>query len=265
MPTEEQLIRQLRVLYGIAPDSPPTTENTSVNSAALSQFQAERDNARAQMDRHPGNQYWLHQWIEARDRYDSVNGTANTALQQQPQDPSVAEAAKNRGLLDSIFGGIRKSTLDDGTRELNTRFTDTLRSQNSALAARGLTGGSADRSRQGRTLSDLLLGRQRLAGAADAADQSSRQSLDEQRQQTERQIKLGTQPDVSTINAMQQAQTGLNQAYRGLTEQALGGLLTQGANTYRDVNQADAYGRRGWGAVAPSSGRGGSSGGSFYP
>lgn len=262
MATEDDLIRRLRVLYGIDPNEAAATNN----QPEIHRLMQELANQSEMII--PDNRYSSGDFdatpVQNPEHVRISNELARVRGAPQIDAISRAEANKNRGLLDSIFGGIRKSTLDDGTRELNTRFTDTLRSQNTALAARGLTGGSADRSRQGRTLGDLLLGRQRLAGAADTADQTSRQSLDEQRQQTERQIKLGTQPDVSSINAMQQAQAGLNQAYKGLTQQALGGLFERGADTYRDINQADASGRRGWGMVAPAGGRGGSSGGSFY-
>jgi hypothetical protein len=182
---------------------------------------------------------------------------------QAPDAAELSEAARNRDRLEGVFGGIRRSTLDEGTRDLNSRFTDTLRLNNSRLAARGLTGGSAARSGQSRILSDLLLGRQRLTSAADGADQSARQSLDEQRQATERQIKLGTQPDVATIDSLKQAQVGVNQAYSNITQSALGGLFARGGDVYRDTEEADARGRRGWGTVAPQTSRV-SSGGNYY-
>lgn len=265
MATEEQLIRKLRILYGISPEG-----------ADRQSFDLD---IRGIEDRMAGLPATIQRTVRGvganRDRVETVANPELAALRRQleeirgrqvaaPDGSEISEAKQNAGLLDSIFSGIRKSTLDDGTRELNNRFTNTLRTTNSGLAARGLTGGSAARSAQGRTLADLLLGRQRLAGAADAADQTSRASLDEQRQQTERQIKLGTQPDVSTINTLQQAQAGLNESYRGLTEQALGSLLVTGSNSYRDINQADATGRRGWGSLAPTAGRTGSAGGNIY-
>lgn len=266
MATEEELIRKLRALYGISPEG-----------ADRQSFDADIQRLQDELNQTP--ETITERVRPARmSRTGKVRTVANPArerLQQQlldlqgrraqgPDRSLVTEAATNRGLLDSIFGGIKRSTLDDGTRELNRRFTDALRGDASSMAARGLTGGSADRSRKSRTLADLLLGRQRLVSAAEGAEQTGRVSLDEQRQATERQIKLGTQPDVSTINALQQASAGVNQAYRGLTEQALGGLLVRGGDSYRDINQADAYGRRGWGTLSPSQGRTGSSSGSFY-
>lgn len=269
MATEEELIRQLRILYGIAPDS-PTVDNTGVataNGSIIADLQRQYDEAarlyQSGSMNHMTNQIRLRQMNEARQALERARSQGGAAVSAAP-DPGAAEARKNASLLDSIFGGIRKSTLDDGTRELDNRFVGTLRQDRTRLAARGLTGGSAARSTQGRTLGDLLIGRQRLASAADSADQSARQTLDEQRQNTERQIKLGTQPDVSHVNALREAQAGLNQAYRGITEQALGGLFMRGADSYRDTNQADAYGRRGFGTLSPSAGRTGPAGGSIY-
>ncbi len=269
MATEEQLIRQLRILYGIAPDT-ATVDNTGVataNGSVIADLQRRYDDALKTYQSGTLNntvrQIRLRELTEARKALERARASGNAAVGSAP-DPGVDEARKNSELLDSIFGNVRNATLDEGTRELDQRFVGTLRQDRSRLAARGLTGGSAARSTQGRTVSDLLLGRQRLASAADAADQTARQSLDEQRQATERQIKLGAQPDVSQINSLREAQAGLNQAYSGITQQALGGLLMRGADAYRDTNQADAFGRRGFGTLSPGTGRTGSASGSIY-
>lgn len=266
MATEEQLIRQLRILYGIAPDT-PNVDNTGAATAGGSAIALLQQQYNEALRRYEGaslrNRDRLRlDMIEARNRLDRARSQGNATL-ASTEDPGAIEARKNSQLLDSIFGNIRNSTLDEGNRELNQRFVGTLRQDRSRLAARGLNGGSAARSGQARTVGDLLLGRQRLASAADSADQTARQSLDEQRQTTERQIKLGAQPDVTQINALREAQVGLNQAYNGITQQALGGLLMRGADSYRDMNQADAYNRRGFGTLSPSVGRTGSASGSI--
>lgn len=264
MPTEDDLIRKLRVLYGIAP-----------GVADQQSFDGQITDLQRQL---PGLAPTVNGWTSGTG---ASRGHATTsvnpaiaqlqdkiaALQRQrslaPDQSLTGEADRNRAQLDTMFGGIRDSTLDEGTRQLNTSFVDTLRRNRTSLAARGLGGGSADRSTQSRTLSDLLLGRQRLTSGADAADQTARQSLDDQRQATERQIKLGTQPDISTVNSLRDASNGANQAYHNLTQQALGGLFVRAGDTYRDTNQADAYGRRGWGALSPSQSRSGSAGGTY--
>ncbi len=268
MATEEELIRRLRVLYGINPaDGDQANYDVEIQGLERERAGLPATTGRRQVpiDRR-GLRRGTRTVAAANPRLAEIDKRLEELKGlkvQAPNQGELAEAARNRDLLEGVFGGIRRSTLDEGTRDLNSRFTDTLRLNNSRLAARGLTGGSAARSSQSRILSDLLLGRQRLTGAADAADQTARQSLDEQRQATERQIKLGTQPDVSTIDSLKQAQVGVNQAYSNITQSALGGLFARGGDIYRDTEQADAYGRRGWGTVAPQQSRA-NSGGRIY-
>lgn len=264
MATEEELIRQLRILYGIAPEGAGPGQGFGADVEALERQLSALPSTITRQERVGGPRGGYQNVTRPNPAVEKLKRQIAEAKGQQVAGADFGEAQKNSQLLDSIFGNIKNATLDEGTRELNQRFVGTLRQDRSRLAARGLTGGSAARSGQARTVGDLLLGRQRLTSAADSADQSARQSLDEQRQATERQIKLGTQPDVSQINALREAQNGLNQAYNGLTQQALGGLLTRGADSYRDVNQADAYGRRGFGTLSPGAGRTGSASGSIY-
>lgn len=227
--SESSLLRQIRELYGI-----DQVDNDLDGEIAGINAQIAADTERFKFDEAARNRI-----PAARARVAALEASRKTT------DRTQTVAARNRTALDGVFGRQRTAALDEGARELDTRFSDTLRSQRQRMAAQGLAGGSADAEQHQDTLSSLLTGRQRLTGAVDTADQGARRSLEDSRMDLERQVKVGAMTDPGSVSALSRASAGVNEAYSNITQQALGGILQNGANTYRETTLADAYGRRG--------------------
>jgi len=170
-------------------------------------------------------------------------------------DGQCQQATQNRELMEGVFRQTRQASLAEGGSQLDERFGQSLRLHRARSGAAGLTGGSADASGRRRMLTDLFKGRQSLRRGADAADTSARNSVNDRRMELERQVKLGTAPDVGSIRALDAQSQDVDEAYRGLPQLALGNLFATGGDIYRDTTEAGAYGRQGGNAFALTSGR----------
>jgi hypothetical protein len=153
------------------------------------------------------------------------------------------EAATNKGLIDRLLGNQKNAQISQGGAQLDQRFSAVQKGNEQNLADRGLAGGSVDRSASRSTLADYLGGKNSVALAANASEGAARSNLDQQRTSLESQVLAGGDP--STLGALAQQQTAINQAGSNVIPNAIGGVLQQGANTYAQGQTANAYGYRG--------------------
>lgn len=268
---ERDLLNRIRVMYGLDPEG--------ASMAGLDQEQRDIQRARDLMAaipqtitrhdtrdrRRPSTQVTNPAYAREQRRIAELEkGLAERRSGVTVTDDQRQEATANRGLIDDIFNRQRTAALDEGGRELDDRFMNTLRSHRARVGGQGLTGGSVDKSSRRRILADLFRGRQGLRLGADQADQRGRNALEDRRLELERQVKLGTAPDVGTIGALDQQGAAIGEAYNNLPQQALGNLLVTGADLYRTTSDAGASGRRGSGAFSLTSGSAGSSRGSIH-
>lgn len=157
----------------------------------------------------------------------------------------IDEASANKAALDAILGGQRSAALAEGTSTLNERFGRAFRQNRQQIGAQGLAGGSADRSARRQMLANLFKGRANLALGADTAGRTARNSIDQRRMELQRQVKLGTAPNLDTLNSVGEQRGAIDEAYRGLGQQALGDLFANTGNVYYAGQEAAGMGRAG--------------------
>lgn len=266
---EQNLIERIRRMYGIDSGIPTAASGPDVRQLddAIRQLQERIDAAQQQLDTpyraaypaaghagsqqgvHPGMRPGLEQQIAAyrqqlaplQERRSSLDGHAGDAMRD--------EVARNRGTIDSLLNGQQAAALEGGQSDLDSRLYAWLRQHRAQQGAAGTMGGSTDAAGYRRGLAEYYRGRTQLGSAAADARRSAQRALEDQRLDLERQVRLGTAPDVGTIDALNRQRTDIAEAYRNIPQQALGGLLVQGADTYRQGQVAEAYGRRGWGGT----------------
>ncbi len=158
---------------------------------------------------------------------------------------NVHEAATNLTGINDVITGQRNAALTEGGTMLNGRFSNAWRTGQQKVGAAGLAGGSADRSARRKMLASLFQGRNSLVLGADAAGRAARSGMDSRRMELARQVKLGTAPNLDTMNTIGDQRSAVDEAYRGLGDNALGDLLVNAGQTYYTGQEAAGAGRAG--------------------